>query len=624
MTRTLAAGSNQPKGEPTRIGNIRPSHLVTTAGIGAVVDLPSMSVVVRGTDSWSAARQEVITEPRLLEEVRHTLGEQVLALRRPPWDPHADEDPWTRVGVPVTPFPGWVRCPACFRLGPLHGSGQFSIVHRWGRRPDLAKIVHTGCTKQHRTDAKKRACVPARFLVVCERGHLDDFPYVQFVHAHGGNGICDAPKLRMRDSASMLQPQVTISCDSCDARANLQRASGADGSANLPLCRGRHPHLQTFEPCALPLRMIVLGASNLWFSVTASALHLPHGDGLDELVALHWDLLGELPKSVLAQVVGGMEPLRPLRDIPIDELWEAIEKHRNSQATQPAEESDLLDAEWNLLSRPTTEKQDDDFRAIPNDTVPQGYSNLIDQVVRVPRLREVQALLGFTRLNPPERRELQPNNIVRLRNGPANWVPAVEKRGEGIFIELDEARVTRWEQYADQHPRIDALRQAYRESMYSLGRSPDPIFPVARTLLLHTLSHLLIRQVSLDCGYSSASIRERLYLGRPGARTAGVLLSTAASDSEGTLGGLVSLGQTRNLTRLLDSAMHDALRCSSDPLCSDHVPLPESGTLHLAACHACLFVSETSCEMNNKWLDRGVFVDFEADGLAFRREARRP
>ncbi|MDH6291897.1 DUF1998 domain-containing protein [Rhodococcus opacus] len=618
MTSPEKTGQGQPKGDPTRIGNIRPSHLVTTTGIGAVVDLPSMSVVVRGTDSWSAARQEAITEPRLLDEVRRVLGDQVLALRSAPWDPHADDDPWTRVGVPVAPFPGWVRCPACFRLGPLHGTNQFTIVHRWGRRPDLAKIVHSGCTKQaNRPDAKKRACVPARFLVVCENGHLDDFPYSDFVHASGGDGPCMTPNLRMRDSASTLQPLVTISCDSCNAKANIQRASGKGGSANLPVCRGRHPHLQRFEACGNPLRMIVLGASNLWFSVTASALHLPQTGGVEETVAQHWDVLGELPKSILGQVIGGMDTLRSLRDIPVDQLWDVIEKHRAADKDTPKKTTDLLEAEWKLLSRPTTDKQDDDFRAIPNDAVPQGYSNLIDQVVRVSRLREVQALVGFTRLNAPERRDLQPRNLVRLRNGPAKWVPAVEKRGEGIFLEFDEDRIVRWESQAEHHPRINALRDAYRGWMHSVGQSPDPHIPVARTVLLHTLSHLLIRQVSLECGYSSASIQERLYLGRPGARTAGLLLSTAASDSEGTLGGLVALGETKHLKRLLDSAMRDAVRCSSDPLCSDHIPIAESRTLHLAACHACLFVSETSCETNNRWLDRGVLVDLSRDGLTF-------
>lgn len=618
MIRSAKTTPTQSKGDPTRIGNVRPSHLVTTAGIGAVVDLPAISVVVRGTDSWSAVRQEVILEPRLLDEVRQVLGNQVISLRSAPWDPRADNDPWTRVGVPVTPFPGWVRCPACFRLGPLHGTHQFTVVHRWGRRPDLAKIVHSGCGKQgNRPDARKRACVPARFLVVCDSGHLDDFPYVEFVHANSGDGPCSAPNLRMRDSASTLQPLVTISCDSCNATANIQKASGRDGSANLPLCRGRHPHLQRFEVCGNPLRMIVLGASNLWFSVTASALHLPQNGGVEDTVAQHWDLLGELSKSVLPAVIGGMDALRSLRDVPFDHLWDVIERHRITGTDAAEDKKDLLGAEWALLSRPTTDKQDEDFRAIPNNDVPQGYTNLIDQVVRVSRLREVQALVGFTRLNAPERQDLQPRNLVRLRNGPADWVPAVEKRGEGIFLEFDENRIRRWETDAEHHPRIEKLRDAYRGWMHAVGQTPDPDIPVARTLLIHTISHLLIRQVSLDCGYSSASIQERMYLGRPGDRTAGLLLSTAASDSEGTLGGLVSLGETKHLKRLLDSALWDAQRCSSDPLCSDHIPTEESRTLHLAACHACLFVSETSCEMNNKWLDRSVLVDLSRDGLAF-------
>ena len=128
---------------------------------------------------------------------------------------------------------------------------------------------------------------------------------------------------------------------------------------------------------------------------------------------------------------------------------------------------------------------------------------------------------------------------------------------------------------------------------------------------------MLIRQVALECGYSSASLRERMYLGTPEQPTAGVLLSTAASDSEGTLGGLVSLGQRRFLKRLLDQAFYDALRCSSDPLCAENVPIDPSADLHVAACHACLFASETSCESGNRWLDRAVLVDLTGDGFAF-------
>ena len=162
-----------------------------------------------------------------------------------------------------------------------------------------------------------------------------------------------------------------------------------------------------------------------------------------------------------------------------------------------------------------------------------------------------------------------------------------------------------------------ALHEAHQQWGRNREITPDPHFPVARYVLLHTLSHLLLRQVALECGYSSGSIRERLYVGSPQHPTSGVLLSTAASDSEGTPGELVSLGQPKHLRRLLDQALEAAERCSSDALCAEHVPEAPSDTLRAAACHACLFASETSCEANNRWLDRAVLVDLTGDRLAF-------
>lgn len=604
--------------DPTRIGSARPSHLVTTAGIGAVIDLPSMSVIVRGLDAWSPERADPIAEPRLLSEVQRVLGPQIRGLRRAPWDPNDADSAYARVGVPVAPFPRWVRCPRCHRLGPIDPPGQFSLVHRYGRRPDLAKWVHSRCPHQRQADVNKKACQPARFLVACEAGHLDDFPYVEFVH-HGRP--CGGPKLTMNDSASTLGPRVTVRCEECDTSRNLQTAAGVKGRDSLPRCRGRHPHLQRFEECGRPLRLMVLGSSNLWFSVTASAIHLPHSRTVTDLVTEHWPVLGAQPGPELVQMlVEGMPDLRELRAIPTTEVWAAIESLRAAGGPGDRDDpvGDLRVAEWEMLARPTTDRQDDDFRAQPAAT-PSGHTVLLDQVVQVSRLRVVSALIGFTRLSAPDRRDLSPDNRLPISDRRLDWVPAVEQRGEGIFLQLHEDLVSRWETAADEHPRMQALREAYARWCANRARPPDPDFPVARYTLLHTLSHVLIRQVALECGYSSASIRERLYLGEPGARTAGILLSTAASDSEGTLGGLVTLGEPRHLGRLLDLCFEDAERCSSDPLCAEHVPRPPNDDLHAAACHACLFASETSCEANNRWLDRAVLVDITGDGLALPR-----
>jgi hypothetical protein len=614
-----AGRSTGPRHSPTRIGQARPSHLVTTTGVGAVADLPAMSVIVRGLDVWGAERQEAIEEPRLLEEVRRVLGPQVRALRTAPWDPAEADDPWTRTGVPVTPFPRWVRCPRCNRLGPLDPPGQFVLIHRWGRRPDLAKIAHARCTRQgNLRDASKRPCVPARFLVVCEDGHLDDFPYVEYVHAGSAGGICDGPQLTMSDASSTLGPRVTVRCEECGASANIQRAAGRAGSANLPACRGRHPHLQQFTACGKPLRLIVLGASNMWFGVTASALHLPQGQTTEDIIAANWQILSAQPApDILQAIIDGMDALRDLRGRPIEEIWALVEKLRATGGPRKGEEGkDLLAAEWKMLSRPTTERQDADFRAVPTPS-PEGYGKLLDQVVLTSRLREVRALLGFTRLAAPERGDLEPTARVPLSRGAPTWVPAVEQRGEGIFLQLREDLVAAWSAKVAEHPRMAALERAYRQWAHNTARTPNPAFPHARLTLIHAFSHMLIRQAALECGYSSASIRERLYIGTPGEPMAGVLLSTAASDSEGTLGGLVALGHRKYLKRLLDQAFEDALRCSSDPLCAEHVPIDPSATLHAAACHACLFASETTCEANNRWLDRAVLADLTHDGLAF-------
>ncbi len=605
--------------DPSRIGNARPSQLMTTAGPGAVVDLPGMSVVVRGLDAWGAGGMP-ISEPRLLAQVQQAKpGAAVTSLRAAPNDPQTADDPYTHVGVPVTTFPRWLRCPACHQLLPIDGVDQLELHHRYGRRPDLAKWVHKHCPRQSVAPAKRRACMPARFLVACARGHLDEFPYVDFVH-QTAQRPCPGAQLEMRDAGSVLGPRVTVSCTAgCGATRNISAAAGNRGAGNLPRCRGRHPHLQTYGPCDQPLKLMVLGASNLWFGVTVSALHLPQEDAVAGAVSEHWDILSVQPSpQVLAAVVAGMPALHALRELSPDELAAAVETERARRAGRGQEQppAGLLDAEWQLFSHPTTTRQDEDFRAVPTPE-PAQYTRLLRQVVQVERLREVQAMVGFTRIDAPTQDELQPALRAPLSVGRVGWVPAVERRGEGIFLEFQEAEVAAWCERVAEHPHVDALRSSYARWRSNRDLTADPGFPIARYLLVHTFSHLLLRQVALECGYSSASIRERLYIGTREQPTAGVLLSTAASDSEGTLGGLVALADARFLGRLLDQALEDSATCSSDPLCAERVPEPPSDQLHVAACHACLFASETSCEAGNRWLHRGVLVDI-ADGLHFK------
>ncbi len=258
--------------------------------------------------------------------------------------------------------------------------------------------------------------------------------------------------------------------------------------------------------------------------------------------------------------------------------------------------------------------------------MPERCSSFVEQIVLVEKLRQVQAIVGFTRLDavgeltdPDFRIQIPPAPLSRR---PPTWVPAAEVRGEGIFIQFNEDKIQEWEA----RPSVQQRKGDFEES-HTKWRTARRIenaeagFPGMRYVLIHSFAHALMRQLALECGYAIASIRERIY-SRPSDHAsgpmAGLLLYTSAPDSEGTLGGLVSLGEPETLGRHTGQALETAHLCASDPLCAEHPPSRGGRTLHAAACHACLFAPETSCERGNKYLDRSTLVKtVEYDDLAF-------
>ena len=601
-----------------RVGTARTSHLLYAAGVGGVVDLPGMSVIVQGLDNWDYSGVVVnsITEQRLLRGVRGILGSQVEQLRTPPWLPEESGDPAgqaSRVGVPVLPFPQWLRCVACERLGPIQEEGQiWRFENRNPRRPDLARFVHAQCTRR-----KEPVAVPARFVIACPEGHLDEFPWVQFVHRGKQCGVGPG-RLTMQDLVSNVGPNVMVRCE-CGEKRNMLQAVGFQARGRLPRCRGRHPHLGTFSECKRPdeVRTLILGASNQWFPVAMSALHLPgRSAGVTAAVESRWSILREIDSLGTLKFALKMQPeLIELRAFSEEEVWKAIEdlrKGENDSSKLSQEPVDLRAPEYDLLCNPGG-AGDQDFSWRDQD-VPASLMGLLSQIVLVDRLREVKAFVGFTRLDAPEwtgggaLAGLAPINL----DGHPKWVPAAEMRGEGIFVRLREDLITQWEDRVADHEHIAALRAAYVRFRRNRGQDGSG-WPPVRYWLLHTLSHLLIRQLSLDCGYSSASLTERIYAGTDDQPASGILIYTAASDSEGTLGGLVAQGEPGRLETLFEHALRQARWCSSDPLCSERRPDEPEEFVHGAACHACLFLSETTCERGNRFLDRSLIVPVGTD-----------
>jgi hypothetical protein len=203
--------------------------------------------------------------------------------------------------------------------------------------------------------------------------------------------------------------------------------------------------------------------------------------------------------------------------------------------------------------------------------------------------------------------------MASLCRGELEWVPANEVHGEGIFIQFDEAAVAEWEKREAVKRRSRKLEGGHKGWRNARKLAPDEGYPGIRYAMVHTFAHLLLRELALECGYNAASIRERIYAKSGDEHPmAGVLLYTASSDSDGTLGGLVELGKKEHLGRLIEHALSRAEICSSDPLCAEHNP-ENDRSLHVAACHACTFIAETSCERGNRYLDRALLVQTLAD-----------
>jgi len=593
--------ARRPPQRPPVFGQLRPSQIITTYGPGSVVDLQDASVVMAGTDYWTVDKEQLVDEPRLLSLLR------VSRLYRPPVRSDGGA-----AGIPAFIFPRYLRCPRCNRLGPFDRQDLFALDGRRfrcrGKHPGLGKLPRGG---PH--------VFPARFVVACSDGHLDDFPWFSYVH-RGKPGLnCQPELLLFRESAkSGAVADLVVSCERCDAWRTMEDAFGSRATDALGPCPGSTPWLGDVTPQSCTrgvLRTALRGASNLYFALVQSALSIPEWDDpVQFAIAKHEDQLSRV--ASLDQLTVGMEGgfLPGLESFDPTHVFTALQQRRQQAQKKPSPLDVRLEEFAALRSIPNPARAAEREFLTQQVDVPASLRRHVARVVIVRRLREVRALGGFSRIDSPfdmltdDELSMEKFGVQKLSADDSHWRPAVELRGEGIFIELSEPAVASWEELKPVSTRSEAMsvvHHAYRASR----ELPDAVYPGPRFVLLHSLAHMLIHGLALDCGYSSTSIRERIYASSDAhAPMAGILLYTATPDSDGSLGGLAEKGEPRRLEPLFQDALERARYCSSDPLCGHSAP-GEIGNLNGAACHACLLVSETSCERGNRYLDRAHVVD---------------
>lgn len=463
--------------------------------------------------------------------------------------------------------------------------------------------------------------VSMRFIAVCAtKGHVRDVPWDKWAHSapesetqrrcHDHVLIFDTA-VRGNEGLSGL----VVRCLTCGASRDLGDLPARGALRRIGVtCSGGQPWQHNMPPCDEPLEVLQRGATNVTLADTTTALDIPEPAGSIRDIAAevrqhrNFEDVRSAPHGPRTAVLIGLIA----EDLGIDEsqVRQALDGDPNEVLRETRR--GLLSDEWDAFLQATRSTDEPvgtpdfvisatEFTRPGVDTSPvtEQLGEFVDAVVLAHRLREIRVLHGFRRYSADA--DLVDVNLGRRGRG--RWLPAVESFGEGVFVSLNQERLTEWEQREEIQSRVAVLELRRRRSI--MGSRLFEATP--RAVLLHTLAHLLMRRLAFSCGYSSASLRERVYAETTPRSEAGLLVYTAAGDAEGTLGGLVREGEAPRLARTLVAAIEEAGWCSADPLCQESRG-QGLNSLNRAACHGCSLVAETSCERSNVLLDRVLVV----------------
>jgi hypothetical protein len=579
---------------------LRQSQLVGSFGPGSFADLPRRSVMISGLDEWAHRTQDEIHDDRLVGKLARALGITNLQLFSPPPFDSAREA--EKLGVSARLYPIWFVT-----------NENAAQASRFGRRR-LIRIEGTeksGLWYQDPDDGKRKALTPIRFVRACRKGHTNDVDWRLFVH-RGAVACRQALWLEERGTSGEVA-DTWIGCD-CGALRQLYEALDLT-TQPLGNCDGSRPWLGAYskESCGEPNRLLVRSASNAYFAETMSAISLPDRD--EELANRLGGLIDRIKNVTTREQLTMLKEIQPevstaLAGLSEERVLEFIAARRDGRIADVS----VKGAEFAVLASGIAGKDEPGShyfaQSLPRDDWDPNAEPMlaaIENVVLVHRLREVVAQIGFTRFessSPDIDGELDTQVQRQSIALDVKWLPAAEHRGEGVFFQVSAAAIEAWLQRDATKERLNELASGF--ALWAAEKSISHPFVGGPYILLHSLSHLLISAIAMDCGYPATSLRERVYASPDGY---GILIHTGSTDSEGTLGGLVQAG--RRLRDHLYHALRAGRLCSNDPVCSEHQAdnAYEKRFLHGGACHACLLIAEPSCEHRNDLLDRALVVD---------------
>ncbi|PRS79559.1 hypothetical protein C6Y04_03420 [Bacillus sp. GBSW2] len=562
---------------------IRPSQLIYQSGPGAIVELLSQSVIVKSADQWQSRRAPQEKDIRITS----FLGVDHVRI--------LNENP-DKQKIKAVEFPKWKICPKCHNMT---NYGDANCYY---------------CALKNEKDIQE--LYASRFVLACENGHLSDFPYEEWVHR---NKPCTEhsknPRLMLKtcDSSGSLS-DLHVICRHCNHKESLGSIMKSEERENHSLfdCHGERPWISNTakQKCHCKMKTTLRGASNVYSPSVMSFLQVPLTASSSEFEVLYLVEKDKenFSKAYLGMGEAGLEMACNFKNIP-SSFIPAIKQYLDGSITltESSTYESIKKQEWNTLIQ--EEINEERFLSKQVDIAPTliPYFNGIFRVDSVP---EVQVLKEFTRLDYIDRftdEEEAKTQPVVITSDP-QWLPAVRNYGEGIFFQFNLDKLLQWEQTEQI---TSAIVRAYNTQREEFKKPPLDILP--RQILLHTFSHALLQELAAHCGYTTTSLKERIYANDD---MYGAFIYTASGDSEGSLGGLTNLAQSEKLLPIIIRALEKMSYCSSDPICSDG-EFEYHTSANGAACHACTFVSETSCEWGNLLLDRRTLINInpnEKDG----------
>lgn len=605
---------------------IRRSQLISPWGVGQMINFPKdESLMVLGLDMWeekfrtiSELEEFKVTEERLAKR----LG--VRDFRLPP----DFRDPGQGVTnpslkIPFVRFPRWHYCTRCGHME------KVSIYD--SQKPTCTGISFvSGRSCSEIPERKRQKLIPVRFIAICPHGHIQDFPFMEWIH--GGTQPEGQHNLRLRAGRSSgALSGIEITC-SCGVHKTMAGAFNEQSLTKIGVsCSGGRPWLgeeaerNNTTHCGQNLIVVQKGASNVYFSQVRSSIYLPQWEKsvdrkLVEVLEKNWGFLttgmenGNFQRMRF-ELVAERNFAEGKKVLYTEKLLEAATKRISGADTSNADDSEekYRKMEYDAILAEAGGENQDFFvtknQANTYDDAEAGGAirNGFTSIGLLHKLRETRAFVGFSRWLPDDGKSLDAKKDFIKLGRSITWLPAVVVKGEGVFFEFNEKKIKSWCAKKEIIERVKKLSDNYNNERIKKGKEKRNISP--EFILIHTFAHLVINQFSYECGYGSSALRERIYcnLEFPNDTMNGVLIYTASGDSEGSLGGLVRQGKQGNLETIVYNAIENARWCSSDPICIDsHGQGPNS--CNLAACHNCSLLPETCCEESNMLLDRAMLI----------------